>query len=179
MCSYARKHPDAPMAVKPPLEVRIGDDWPGEGLVDLAGEVALQAAQDVFGGQLFSGPAAAVGAGSRTGRKPGAGNHVQGAVGLPIAAARETMASRLAAGCRDWVRRRRVRRRRPRNRTDPVGLSSAVTSSWAAVSWQRSCRRIMVMASVLCPRSARSFGCCPDASARGPPSISCSPVSCA
>ena len=54
----------------------IGDDWPGEGLVDIAGEVVLQAAQDVFGGQLFSGPAAAVGAGSRTGREPGAGNHV-------------------------------------------------------------------------------------------------------
>jgi hypothetical protein len=56
---------------------RIGDVLPGEGLVDLAGEGALQAAEDVFGGQLFSGAAVAVGAGSRTGREPGAGNHVQ------------------------------------------------------------------------------------------------------
>jgi hypothetical protein len=46
-------HPDAPMVVKPPLKVRDGDVLAGQGLADVAGEVPFEAAQDVFGGQLF------------------------------------------------------------------------------------------------------------------------------
>jgi hypothetical protein len=79
----------------------IVDVLPGESLVDRAGQVAFQAAQDVFGRQLFSGAAISVGAGRGVGGEPGAGDHAQGAVGLAVAATGEPMPFRLAAGCRD------------------------------------------------------------------------------
>ncbi|KZS51186.1 hypothetical protein A4G26_20350 [Mycobacterium kansasii] len=59
----------------------------GEGLVDLSGEVAFEASQDVFGRQLFSCSASTIGACLGVGGQSGASDHAQGTVGLAVTAA--------------------------------------------------------------------------------------------
>jgi hypothetical protein len=83
------------------LNLVSGGVYAGEGLKYLASEVAFEASEDVFGGQLFSGAAIAVVASSGAGRESGAGDDVQGAVGLAVPAAGKAMSSGLAAGGRD------------------------------------------------------------------------------
>ena len=110
----------------------IGDVLPVKGRVDFAGEVALQAAQDVFGGQLFSGAAVAVGAGLEQVASRVQATMLQGAVGLPIAAARQLMASVLPLDAGMGATPQSA----AKAASEPIrsGLSPAVTSSWAAVS---------------------------------------------
>src|SRR6266498_420963 len=70
----------------------------GQGLVEFAGNVALEAADDFLCGQSFGGATRYVGAGVGVVAHAGYDDHVEGAVGLPVAAAVEAVAFGLAAG---------------------------------------------------------------------------------
>src|SRR6516165_10336869 len=54
--------------------------------VDLAGDVTLEAADDLFLGEAFLAAPVDVGAGGRVGAHPGDDDPVRGVVGLPVAA---------------------------------------------------------------------------------------------
>ena len=69
--------------------------------IDLAGDVALQAADDFFLGFSFGCAAFGVGAGSRVRAQAGEHDPPQGVVGLAVAAGVEPAADGLARGCRD------------------------------------------------------------------------------
>src|SRR5665213_2848775 len=83
-------------------------DWPWlwlavaevrtEGVVDLAGEVALEAAHDFALGLAFGGSAFDVSAGSLAVAQATDGDEVKRPVGLAIAAVVEAMAGRFAGG---------------------------------------------------------------------------------
>src|SRR5258708_11013167 len=57
-----------------------------QNLVELAGDVALEAADDLFLGQAFGGASLHVVTGATAGCHAGQGDHVEGAVGLSVAA---------------------------------------------------------------------------------------------
>src|SRR5215470_11030269 len=59
---------------------------PAEGVVDLAGDVALQAADDLFLGRALGGPPGRVGLGAWVVGQAGHGDRPQRGVGLPVAA---------------------------------------------------------------------------------------------
>src|SRR6266508_3105236 len=63
-----------------------------EGVVGLAGDVALEAAEDLASVQSVGGSFGGVGAGVLAVAEPADGNHVQGAVGLAVAAVVEAVA---------------------------------------------------------------------------------------
>src|SRR5712691_7828250 len=65
-----------------------------EGVVELAGDVALEAADDVAFGEAFGGAAGGVGAGSGAVVQPADGDHVQRLVRLAVAATVESVARR-------------------------------------------------------------------------------------
>ena len=67
-----------------------------EGVVDLAGDVAFEAADDFALGLAFGGAAFDVGAGAFAVAHSGDGDQVQSAVGLAVAAVVEAVASRFA-----------------------------------------------------------------------------------
>src|ERR1700691_2518336 len=73
----------------------------GQELVDLAGDISFEAADDLFLGQALGGAALDVGTGGGVVAHAGDDDHVEGAVGLPVAAAVEPVASGFAAGGRD------------------------------------------------------------------------------
>src|SRR5260221_2768775 len=78
-----------------------GSDAVAELVVDLAGDVALQAADDLFPGQPFLGAPLDVGAGgrvARAGAHPGDHDPPQGVVSLAVAAAVEAMTADLPRG---------------------------------------------------------------------------------
>ena len=75
--------------------------WGREDAVDFAGHVALQAAHDLTLGQPFLGSARDVGSGSLVGAHSAHDDHVQGGVGLAVAATVETVALRLPTRCGD------------------------------------------------------------------------------
>ena len=66
--------------------------WSGEGAIDLASHVALQASHQLAFGQTLAGPSGDVGSGARVGPHPAHDDHVQGGVGLSVSAAVEAMA---------------------------------------------------------------------------------------
>src|SRR5664279_3154363 len=72
-------------------------------VVDLAGEVALEAAQDLLGGLAFGEPALHVGLGRLVVAQSGDHGPMQGGIGLPVAAAVEPVPGGLARGGRDRV----------------------------------------------------------------------------
>ena len=74
-----------------------------ECVVDLAGDVALEAAEDLELGLSFGRAAARVGARARAVAQAADGDQVQGAVGLAVAAVVEAVAGGLARGCGDWA----------------------------------------------------------------------------
>jgi len=69
--------------------------------IDLAGDVALQAADDFLLGFPFGRAAFGVGAGSRVRAQAGEHDPPQGMAGLAVAARVEPAADGLAGGCRD------------------------------------------------------------------------------
>src|SRR5947207_8720861 len=69
-----------------------------EGVVDLAGDVALEAADDLFPGLALGGAPGRVGLGARVVGQAGHGDRPQRGVGLPVAAAVEPVAELLAGG---------------------------------------------------------------------------------
>src|SRR5665213_3354007 len=69
-----------------------------EGVVDLAGDVALEAAHDLPLGFAFADAALGVGAGALAVAQPADGDEVQGSVGLAVAAGVEAVAGGLARG---------------------------------------------------------------------------------
>src|SRR5215210_3681012 len=69
-----------------------------EGAVDLAGDVALEAADDLGLGLAFGGAALGVGAGAFAAAQAADGDHVQGAVGVAVAAVVEAVAVAAAGG---------------------------------------------------------------------------------
>src|SRR5664280_93919 len=72
-------------------------------VVDLAGEVAREAAQDLLGGLAFGEPALHVGLGRLVVAESGDHGPMQGGIGLPVAAAVEPVPGGLARGGRDRV----------------------------------------------------------------------------
>src|SRR5580698_2821997 len=77
--------------------------------VDLAGGVALEAADDLGLGQAFGGAPFYVGAGRGMGAHPGDDDPPQGVVGFAVAAAVEAVPGGLAGGGRDRGGRAQVR----------------------------------------------------------------------
>src|SRR6266566_3431531 len=65
-----------------------------ERVVELAGDVALEAADDVALGEAFGGAAGGVGAGAGAVLQPADGDHVQRLVGAAVAATIESVARR-------------------------------------------------------------------------------------
>src|SRR5712691_4743409 len=65
-----------------------------ERVVELTGDVALEAADDVAFGEAFGGAAGGVGAGAGAVVQPADGDHVQRLVGAAVAAAVESVAAR-------------------------------------------------------------------------------------
>ena len=72
-----------------------------QGVVDLAGEVALDAADDLGFGQAFFGPPFDIGAGAGTEPHTDDNGQVQGLVGVAVAAAVQPVAVELAGAGRD------------------------------------------------------------------------------
>jgi hypothetical protein len=69
-----------------------------KGSVELAGEVALEAAPDLFGAESFCAAAFDVGPGFRVVSHSGDDSHVQGTVEPPVATAVESVADGVARG---------------------------------------------------------------------------------
>src|SRR6266516_4801264 len=69
-----------------------------EGVVDLAGDVALEAADDLFLAEAFGDAALGVGAGASAVAQPADSDQVEGTVGLAIAAAVEPVSGGAAGG---------------------------------------------------------------------------------
>src|SRR5690606_33195391 len=80
-----------------------------EGVVDLAGDVAFEAADDLFLGLALGCSAVGVGAGFRAVAQPDDGDEVEGAVGVAVAAGVEAVAFGLAGGGGDRVGAAHVR----------------------------------------------------------------------
>src|SRR5512135_1494095 len=75
------------------LRLRLGfGEVRAEGVVDLAGDVALEAAHDFALGLAFGGAAFDVGAGAVAVAQPADCDEMKGAVGLAVAAVVEAMA---------------------------------------------------------------------------------------
>src|SRR3954449_1691133 len=72
-----------------------------EGVVGLAGDVALEAADDLLLGLALGNPALRVGARALAVTQAADGDHVQRAVGVAVAAVVETVAVAAAGGDRD------------------------------------------------------------------------------
>src|SRR3954451_7145069 len=72
-----------------------------EGVVGLAGDVALEAADDLLVGLALGNPALRVGARALAVTQAADGDHVQRAVGVAVAAVVETVAVAAAGGDRD------------------------------------------------------------------------------
>jgi hypothetical protein len=77
--------------------LEVGD----EGVVDLAGQVALDAAHDLRFGQAFLGPPFDLGAGAGTEPHPDHHGQVQGPVGVAVAAAVQPVPAGRARAGRD------------------------------------------------------------------------------
>src|SRR6516165_10898069 len=97
--------PEAPMSSN---HGDSGRGWPGggragQGLVDLASDVALEAAHDLSGGLALGGAPDHVGLGARVGGHPGEDDPPEGGVGLPVSAAVEAVAALLAGGGVYWA----------------------------------------------------------------------------
>jgi hypothetical protein len=78
--------------------------WPGagaragQGLVDLAGDVALEAADDLSGCLALAGAPGHVGLGARVGGHPDEDDSPEGGGGLPVSGLVEAVAALLAGG---------------------------------------------------------------------------------
>jgi hypothetical protein len=83
---------------QPPPESGVSVSGGAEVGVDLAGDVAFQAADDLCLGQAFGGAPFDVGAGRGVGAHPGDHNAPQGVVGLPVAGGVEAVPFGLAGG---------------------------------------------------------------------------------
>ena len=83
-------------------------------VVDLAGDVALEAAHDLALGLAFGGASLRVGAGALAVAQAADGDQVQGSVGLAVAAVVEAVAGWFCPRRRGPGWRRRARRTRPR-----------------------------------------------------------------
>src|SRR6266487_6769155 len=114
---------------------RSGRSWDGsreQGCVDLAGEVALEAADHLPASLALLEPAGHVGLGAGVVAQPHHHDAVQGGVGLAVAAAVEPVADGLAgAGLTGEAPHRAAKPASWRRR---VGLSPAATSSAPAES---------------------------------------------
>src|SRR6266566_2844900 len=69
-----------------------------ERVVDLAGDVALEAAHDFAFGLAFGGASLRVGSGARAEAQPADSDEMQSTVGLAVAAVVQAVAGRLAGG---------------------------------------------------------------------------------
>src|SRR6266496_4406527 len=83
-------------------EVEVGEVGT-EGVVELAGDVALEAADDLGFAQALGGAAVGVGAGASTVAEPADGDQVERSVGLAVAAAAEPVSARASGGGGDWT----------------------------------------------------------------------------
>jgi hypothetical protein len=72
--------------------------WEGDDLVDLAGDVSLEAADGFAAGFAFGDAAVEVVAGAGVPAQPGQGDAVERGVGLPVAAAIESATAGFARG---------------------------------------------------------------------------------
>ena len=132
---------DASMFVKSLGSGRVGlcgGGWAGEVGEDLAGDVTLEAADDLAFGESFSGAAFDVGAGEWVVAHADDRDDVEGAVGCSVAASAETVTAcvrPLEAGCgatpQSFANAASVRIR--------SGLSPAVTRNWPASSTPTPC----------------------------------------
>src|SRR5580693_10485147 len=105
----ASKGAAAGSRARPPREGWASVSCGAQAGVDLAGDVTLEAADDLFLGQAFFGAAFDVGAGGGMGAHPGDRDPPQGVVGLAVAAGVEAVAGDLAGGCGDRGDRAQVR----------------------------------------------------------------------
>src|SRR4029453_7143468 len=104
-----------------------------QGVVDLAGQIALDAAHDLGFGQAFLAPSVDIGAGTGTKPHPDPDGQVQGPVGVAVPAAVQPVAVGLAgAGGDGGDPHRWAKAASPRSRS---GCWPAVTSSWPAWAW--------------------------------------------
>src|SRR6266536_6206997 len=78
-------------------EVEVGEVGT-EGVVELAGDVALEAADDLGFGQALGGATVGVGAGASAVAEAADGDQVDCAVGVAVAAAVEPVAARASGG---------------------------------------------------------------------------------
>src|SRR5688572_7983039 len=74
-----------------------------ERAVDLAGDVALEAADDLGLGLALGGAALCVCSGALAVAQAADGDHVQRAVGVAVAAVVEAVTVGASGGCRDWA----------------------------------------------------------------------------
>jgi hypothetical protein len=101
--------------------------WPGQNLVELAGDVPLQATDDLFLGQAFGGAALHVGAGPGVVGHAGDGDHVKGTGWL---AGHRRDSAGVGWFCR-W-RRGRVRRRTETRTRRRSGAGRGCRRRWTA-----------------------------------------------
>src|SRR5438128_2230757 len=80
-----------------------GGEVGAEGVVDLAGDVALEAADDLFLVQALGAVAVGVGARARAIAQSADGDQVERAVGFAVAAAVESVSGRAPGGGSDWA----------------------------------------------------------------------------
>ena len=141
----------------------------GEVVVDLAGDVALQAAHDVELGQALVGPPLDIGPGRWVAAHPDRRDPPQGVVSPAIAAAMQPVAVGAARGRGDGGGAAQMRE--GGLATPPLGLSPAVTSSCPAVSIPTPGRATRVGAAALTVPAAgcRVGGARPGAAASGGP----------
>ena len=94
---------------------RVLTDRDGQDVVDLSGDVALEAADDLgFAQALLSAPFY-VGAGARVVAEPAKNDYVEGSVGVAVAAAAEAVSVRAARCWRGSGPPRKDGRTRPRS----------------------------------------------------------------
>src|SRR5829696_7296069 len=108
------------------------DDQGGQRVEDLAGDVALQAADDLGLRQAFVGAALGVGAGAGVVAEAAKNDNVERVVGATVAAAIEPVAVGASAAGGDRCGAAEVRE--GGFGLDPVKLSPALMSTWPATS---------------------------------------------
>src|SRR4051794_1900271 len=93
-----------------------------EGVIGLARDVALEAADDLALGLAFGGATLRVGAGAVAAAQAADGDHVQAAVGVAVAAVVEAVSRHAPRGGRDRLGPRRAAERpSPRQRPEVLG----------------------------------------------------------
>src|SRR5262249_44082922 len=101
--TLARSSPRCPMLLSSGNEFVGCSAGFAQGVVDLAGDVALDAAHDLVFGFAFGQAASEVVAGGRMTTHADHQDHVQGTIGGAVASPVESVADCFAAGCFQWA----------------------------------------------------------------------------